>query len=210
MLCCLMATFYDRALAAAEARTLGGWRDELLCGLSGRIVELGSGTGANLSRYPEHADELVLTEPDPHMRRRLERRLQVHPDRSRISVQDAPAEDLPFADESVDVVVSTLVLCTVPDPAAALAEVRRILHPRGRLLFIEHVAAPPETATARWQARLEPLWSLLAGGCRLTQPTAALIRDAGFSLEHLQAERISPAPWFIQPAIRGVARVRDR
>ena len=208
MLCCLMATFYDRALAAVEARTLGTWRDELLGDLSGVVVELGSGTGINLSRYPGGAASLVLTEPDAHMRRKLTRRLSTHPAPERITLLDAPAESLPMEDASVDVVVSTLVLCTVPDPVAALAEVRRVLRPDGRLLFIEHVAAPPDSSAARWQARLEPVWGLFAGGCRLTRPTGRLLEEAGFTTDTLQAGVLSPAPWFIQPAIRGVARVR--
>ena len=209
MFCCLMATFYDRSLAAVEARTLGAWRDELLSGLTGRVVELGSGTGVNLSRYPGGAEEVVLTEPDPHMRRHLRRHLQAHPDRGRITLQDAPAERLPFPDSSVDTVVSTLVLCTVPDPHAVLTEVRRVLRNDGRLLFIEHVAAPPGTSAARWQKRLEPIWGVFAGGCRLTRPTAALLQEAGFSFDSLQTDTLSPAPWFIKPAIRGVARMQQ-
>ena len=110
-------------------------------------------------------------------------------------------------DDSVDTVVCTLVLCTVPDPHAALAEVRRVLRPGGRLLFIEHVAAAPGTREARWQERLDPIWGVFAGGCRLTRPTASLLEASGFAFEVLQADRLRPAPGFIQPAIRGVARV---
>lgn len=203
MLCCLTATLYDRTLAAVEAGSLGALRADLLGGLRGDIVEVGSGTGVNLQHYPADA-AVTLTEPGPHMRRRLARRLSEHTDR--FTLLDAPAERLPMPDASVDAVVCTLVLCTVPDPAAALAEIRRVLRPSGRLVFIEHVAAEPETSAARWQRRLDPLWGLFSAGCRLTRPTGELMEGAGFSFDTLDRVALSPAPWFIRPAICGVAR----
>ena len=114
-------------------------RSALLGDARGRVVEIGAGTGLNIAHYPDGIAELVLTEPDAAMRRRLARRLQRHGRVARIV--DAPAERLPLADASVDTVVSTLVLCTVDDPERALREIARVLRPDGQLLFIEHVRA---------------------------------------------------------------------
>src|SRR5206468_7787084 len=128
----------------------------------GRVVEIGAGTGLNISRYPEQVAELVLVEPEPGMRRKLARRLERHGRVARII--DEPAERLPLADASVDTVVSTLVLCTVDDPEGVLREIERVLRPEGQLLFIEHVRASSRFLAA-WQDKLEKPWRHFAGGC---------------------------------------------
>ena len=166
-------------------------------------MEIGAGTGANVPHYGDGPSELSLCEPDGGMRRQLVGRVG---DRARVRVLDARAEELPFADESVDAVVSTLVLCTVPDPVAALAEVRRVLRPGGSLLFLEHVAAEPGTLEARRQRWLEPVWRCVAGGCCLTRDTESTIRAAGLVTESVVRASMKPAPRFIRPTIRGVAR----
>ena len=135
----LFAALYDRGLKATEEGGLGRMRAELLAGAGGRTIELGAGTGVNLDLYPEAVTELVLVEPDPHMGKRLRERLERSAREATIAPN--PAEDLPFASDSFDTAVATLVLCTVPDPAAAVAELERVLKPGGRLLFIEHVRA---------------------------------------------------------------------
>ncbi len=156
-----------------------GRRRELLGSARGRVVEIGAGTGLNVAHYPDGIGELVLTEPDAAMRRRLARRLQRHGRVARIV--DAPAERLPLADSSVDTVVSTLVLCTVPDPELTLSEIARVLRPGGQLLFVEHVRANSRFLAACQDKLLEP-WRHFACGCCCNRPTAELMRACGFTV----------------------------
>jgi ubiquinone/menaquinone biosynthesis C-methylase UbiE len=155
-------------------------RKALLEQATGRVVEVGAGTGLNLPHYPREARELILVEPEPAMRRRLERR--VRRSERRALVVDASAEQLPFADGSVDTVVSTLVLCTVEHPDRALAEIARVLRPGGQLLFIEHVRAE-SPALAWWQDRLMGPWRRFACGCRCNRATVELMRACGFDVD---------------------------
>ena len=133
----LAAAIYDPFLALGERRGMRERRRRLLQEARGRVLEIGAGTGLNLAHYPDELDELLLSEPVGPMARRLESRLRRSGVRGR--VLHAGAEALPVATGSIDTVVSTLVLCTVPDPEAALAEIQRVLRPDGRLLFCEHV-----------------------------------------------------------------------
>jgi ubiquinone/menaquinone biosynthesis C-methylase UbiE len=155
----IFAALYDPIGASMERKWIGGRRRRLLAGARGAVLEIGGGTGANLSHYRD-VDRVIVVEPDPFMRKRLGQKLEDA--RVPVEVSAAGAEALPFPDGSFDTVVSTLVLCTVPDQASALDEVRRVLRPGGRLLFIEHVRAAG--AMARWQDRIEPLWRRLLGG----------------------------------------------
>jgi len=198
----LFAAMYDRSLKATEEAGLGEMRRELLAGAAGRVVELGAGTGVNLDLYPDSVEELVLVEPDPHMAKRLRARLAVSPRQA--TVLEAPAERLPYPDASFEVAVATLVLCTIPDPAAALAELRRLLVPGGRLLLIEHVRAD-DPAVARWQDRLENAWRLCWGGCHCNRDTAAALAAAGFETSGLERGRMPKAPPIVRPLIRGIA-----
>jgi ubiquinone/menaquinone biosynthesis C-methylase UbiE len=201
------AALYDRMLASTEEAGLREMRRELLSGARGRTIDIGAGTGANLDLYPEEADELVLAEPSPHMAKRLRRRVSTAARRT--EVVEAPAEQLPFADDSFDTAVFTLVLCTVPDPDAALAEAARVLRPDGRLLFLEHVRSE-SPRTARWQDRLMRPWRFLGAGCHCNRDTGAAIERAGLRIEGLEHGRMPKAPPIVRPLIRGAAVAREQ
>jgi ubiquinone/menaquinone biosynthesis C-methylase UbiE len=188
----VFAAVYDPSLWIGERAGMRRRRHDLLTQASGRTLEIGSGTGLNLVHYPDDLDDLVLAEPDPSMRKRLENAVR----RSKHSAQviDARAEQLPFGDASFDTVVSTLVLCTVDAPDVALREIRRVLRPGGQLLFIEHVRSDSPTL-ARWQDRLARPWQRLAEGCRCNRATLELIDACGFRLD------AHPAAWRAMPPI---------
>src|SRR5690348_16399254 len=135
----IMAVLYDPFLWLGEIAGMRRLRRGLVAGAGGLVVEIGAGTGLNAAHYTDAVSELMLTEPEPAMRRKIARRLRRLSRPARIL--NAPADRLPLADASVDTVVSTLVLCTVDDPEAALREIARVLRPDGQLLFIEHVRA---------------------------------------------------------------------
>ena len=201
----LMAWAYDPLIAATERRCLAAWRAELLRDLAGDVLEIGAGTGANLPHYPAGLARLLLAEPEPAMRRRLAAKLAGSGRGAAGTLLEQAAERLPLADDSVDHVVSTLVLCSVEDLHASLGEIRRVLRPGGSLHFMEHVVAPDDERLARWQRRLEPAWSWCAGNCHLTRDTAAAIRAAGFEFERLQRAEMHGAPAFVRPMVLGVA-----
>src|SRR3954469_7108686 len=164
----VFAAGYDTVMKGPEQSTFSAHREALLSGLSGSVLEIGGGTGANLDFYPPAVTELVITEPEEPMARRLERKLANHSLPAR--VEHVPAEALPFEDGSFDYVVSTLVLCTVNDPERALGEIRRVLKPDGRLVVLEH-GRSRNPRLARWQARLQPLQYRLGHGCHCNRPT---------------------------------------
>jgi ubiquinone/menaquinone biosynthesis C-methylase UbiE len=197
----LFAAVYDRFTAGAEAAGLSKRREELLADARGRVLEIGAGTGANLAFYPD-AVTLTLAEPERPMAKRLERRVasQARP----ASIVEAPAERLPFPDASFDTVVVTLVLCTVTDPARALAEIRRVLAPGGRLLFLEHVRSD-DARIARWQDRLNGVNRIIAHGCNCNRATLDAIRAAGFTIVELTQGEFPKAPPFVRPLALGAA-----
>lgn len=204
----LVAAIYDPFMRETERACLRAWRRELLSTLSGPVLEVGAGTGANLALYPDAVRALTVCEPDAGMRAKLSAAVEttraLNPSRE-VTVLDAPAERLPFEDGSFDAVVCTLVLCTVGDPRAALGEMYRVMRPGARLHYIEHVAAYDNPARLRWQRRVEPLWRVVADGCRVTRDTGATIREAGFDVEHERRESVRKAlPW-VRPSVRGVA-----
>jgi ubiquinone/menaquinone biosynthesis C-methylase UbiE len=177
----VFAAMYDRMMRRGEERSMGRRRGELVAKASGRTLEIGAGTGANLPYYTDAVEELILAEPFEPMRRRMERKLTES--RRSARMLDASAEAIPLEGESLDTVVSTLVLCTVDFPEAALAEVARVLRPGGQLLFIEHVRSH-SPRMARWQDRLEAPWRHFGAGCRCNRDTVASIESAGLSTEH--------------------------
>jgi ubiquinone/menaquinone biosynthesis C-methylase UbiE len=188
----MMAVLYDPFLWLGEIAGMRRRRRTLLAEVHGRVVEIGAGTGLNVAHYPDAVDELVLTEPELGMRRKLARRLDRHGRAARIS--DAPAERLPFADASVDTVVATFVLCTVEEPERALREVARVLRPEGQLLFIEHVRSRSRFLAACQDKLLRP-WRGFAGGCVCNRPTLELMRACGFTV------KADHAVWRGMPAI---------
>lgn len=202
----IFAGLYDLMLSGTERGGLRDMRAELLSEAGGRTLELGAGTGLNLAHYTDAVTELVLTEPDPHMARRLRRRLQDEPPApARVEVVEAPAERLPFEDGSFDSVVSTLVLCSVETPATATGEIVRVLKPDGRLLYLEHVRADDD-GLARWQDRLERPWGWLGAGCHPNRDTVAQLEAAGFEADSLVRDRMPKAPPIVRPMVRGRAR----
>lgn len=200
----LFAAAYDPFMRKSERACLGEWRRDLLAPLAGRVLEIGAGTGANVPRYPSSLERLVLTDPDEHMLKRLARSASAAP--SKPEIVQASADALPFDDASFDAVVSTLVLCSVPDLDRTLREIRRVLRPGGALVFLEHVAADDAPGRLRWQRRIQPVWRRLAGNCHLTRATGDAIAKAGFTFETLTKESMRKALPIVRPTIRGVAR----
>lgn len=193
---------YDRMLRSTEEEGLRDMRRETLSSASGRTIDLGAGTGANLGLYPDSVTELVLAEPDPHMLRKL--RPKAEEAGVDAEIVEAGAEDLPFEDSGFDTAVFTLVLCTVPDPAAALAEAARILKPGGRLLFVEHVRSE-DSGLARWQDRLERPWHFFGDGCHCNRDTVATIEAAPFTVEGVEKTELPKSPPIVRPLVRGSA-----
>lgn len=197
----VFARVFDRLTRVSE-RVVGPHRDALVEGLSGRVVEVGAGNGANLHRYPSTVTEVVAVEPEPYLRGKATAAAARAP--VRVDVVDGTAENLPLEDGACDAAVASLVLCTVPDPSVALAEIRRVLRPGGELRFYEHVLARDD-GLARRQRRLAPLWRRVAGGCRLDRDTVAEIERAGFAIERVDRFDL-PKSGPVAPHVLGVAR----
>jgi SAM-dependent methyltransferase len=166
-------------------------RKRLLAGLSGRVVEVGAGDGGNFAYYGPGVTHVVAVEPEPYLRAKAAERATTSP--VSVEVVDGVADRLPAPDGSLDAAVTSLVLCSVPDPRAALAEILRVLRPGGELRFYEHVAAPPGTRLARVQRLADAtLWPLFVGGCHTHRDTAGTITDAGFVIEDLDRFAFPP------------------
>jgi ubiquinone/menaquinone biosynthesis C-methylase UbiE len=197
----LEGVVYDPFLWLAERRGMQRRRSELVAAATGRTLEIGAGTGLNLRHYPAAVTELLLTEPSPPMARALRRR--VARTGRRASVLAAPAGALPVGDGSIDTVVSTLVLCTVPDPAAALREVARVLRPGGRFLFCEHVVSDSPRLAA-WQHRLSDPWAAFGMGCRCDRDLLAEI-TAVLHLDRVRHSTWRGMPPIVRPLVVGAA-----
>jgi ubiquinone/menaquinone biosynthesis C-methylase UbiE len=199
----IFAGMYDHLMARTEKDGLGAHREALIGQASGDVLEIGGGTGANLRFYRNGVRSLTITEPETPMARRLERRMRdAAPGALFLR---APAEDLPFGDASFDTAVSTLVLCTVDDQPRALRELRRVLRPGGKLLFIEHVRSD-DPRLARWQDRMMPLNVRVAHGCHCNRPTLDGLKGAGFEVTRLEHDTLKHAPPFVRPLVVGVAQ----
>jgi ubiquinone/menaquinone biosynthesis C-methylase UbiE len=197
----LFAMTYDRQIANAEEAGLRAMRQRLLYGAAGQVLEIGAGTGANLPCYGREVEHLTVTEPHVPMVRRLEGRVR---DRgSAAKVLRAPAEDLPFDNDTFDVAVSTLVLCGVDDQPRALRELRRVLRPGGKFLFLEHVRSD-DPARARLQDRMNWLNRIMVM-CDCNRPTLSTINQAGFAVTSVERTTLPKAPKFVSPAILGAA-----
>jgi len=190
--------FYDRYILpplvdmACGAAPIARQRGKVVPEASGVVLELGFGSGRNLPHYDRSkVTRLYALEPSPGMLVRA-RRMAAGADLP-VEVLPETAETLSLGPASVDTVVVTYSLCTIPDPAAALEGARRALKPGGRLLFCEHGRAPDE-AVRRTQARIEPIWKRISGGCHLTRDIPALIQDAGFNIERLETMYLPRSP----------------
>ena len=179
----VFAWFFDKVGPWADLRGTAEHRRQLLAVAAGRVVEIGAGTGLNLRHYPIPVSEVLAFEPDPHMFRRLAAATGTASVPVRLG--RASADALPVDDASMDTVVVSLVLCSVPDVSSALAEARRILKPGGRLLFFEHVRAD-DPRLARWQDRLEGAWGVFAGRCHPNRDALGAIGAAGFEIQEVR------------------------
>jgi ubiquinone/menaquinone biosynthesis C-methylase UbiE len=199
----VFAALYDRMMAGTEDAGMRDRRAEVVGQARGRVLEIGAGTGLNLDHYGDGVTELVLAEPEAPMARRLREKLVGHHGPP-ATVVEAPAEKLPYPDDHFDTVVTTLVLCTVNDPEAALAEIDRVLCPGGRLLFLEHVRSD-DPKLARWQDRIAPAWRHVGHGCHANRDTPTLLDRSRLEVERLEHGRLPKAPPFVRPLIAGSA-----
>ena len=185
----------------SEDAGLRDMRHGLLTAAGGSVLEIGGGTGVNLAHYDGKIESLVITEPDPAMLRRLQSK--AHDQAPLAKILRAPAEDIPFEDDTFDTVVSTLVLCGVDDQARSLREARRVLRPGGQLLFLEHVRSD-DPALARFQDRMNWLNQFVVC-CDCNRPTLTSIEAAGFTISRLEQTTLPKAPKFVRPLIVGAA-----
>jgi len=201
------AAIYDPVLAGAERAGLRAAREGLLASASGRTLEIGAGTGANLAHVPAAVTSLMLVEPIAPMRRRLERKVTEY--RAALphdtTVVAGRAAELPIAAASVDTIISTLVLCSVEDLDAAVAELRRVIAHDGQLLLMEHVVGSGRTRNV--QRFIDPAWRVVARGCRLVRDTRSALERGGFNTSAVVPWRL-PGGGVTGPAILGVARPR--
>jgi len=191
---------YDFFLSQEEKAGLSDMRGELLAEASGRALEVGAGTGLNLAHWPDSVTELVLTEPFGPMADQL--RAKVAESGRAAEVVEAPGEALPFPDDSFDTVALTLVLCTVPDPAATLREIARVLKPGGRFLFLEHVRAE-EPGLAKWQDRLHGPWYVFGHGCHCNRDTLATLKSSPLEVERAERGAFQKTPPLVRPLLHG-------
>lgn len=193
--------FLDKAMGLPA---MGAARQELLAGVAGRVLEIGFGTGRNLPFYnPGQIERLLTVDVNPGVHRLAEQRLANSP--IVVEHQVLSGEALPMPDQSFDAVVSTFTLCSIPDVASALREVRRVLKPGGRFFFLEH-GRSPDPALARWQQRLTPVQKVIGDGCHLDRDMTALVRAAGFRIERLREFEMDGVPRVGAHMFLGIAR----
>lgn len=178
-------------------------RRELLSESHGRVLDLGTGRGSNLNLFPQAVEQLVLAEPDAHMHRFLEAKLREE-GKDQVQLIKAPAERLPFEDQSFDFITSTMVICTMEDPKAGLEEVARLLKPGGKLLFLEHVRSE-DPGFARVQDRLERPWRFIANGCHCNRDALGAIEASPLEVGHFKRGCMPLVPPFMKPLVMGSA-----
>jgi ubiquinone/menaquinone biosynthesis C-methylase UbiE len=201
----IFARMYARVRPAMDQQGATEHRRRLLAGTAGQVVEVGAGDGGNFAHYPPEVVRVLAVEPEPYLQAQARRQAATAP--VPVEVVEGTADRLPAADASADVVVVSLVLCSVPDQHTALAEARRVLRPSGELRFYEHVAADGGRLETVQRVADATLWPLFVGGCHVHRDTAAAITAAGFVIEELDRfdfppDQASPA----RPHILGRAR----
>ncbi|HEY3725970.1 MAG TPA: class I SAM-dependent methyltransferase [Solirubrobacteraceae bacterium] len=202
----LFAAFYPRLISRAENAGQRDTRRRLLANATGATVEIGAGSGINLEHYTDRVTELILTEPSPHMLDHLRSAIGENPPAvGSYELVSASAQRLPFDDRRFDTAVCTYVLCSVPDPAAALSELARVLRPGGKLLFLEHVRAGEDTVLGRFQDLVEVPHRYIAAGCYPNRRTAELLADSPLQVQRLERGRQPAALPTVRPTITGVA-----
>lgn len=201
----LFARFFDRLVAYAGSHGQNEHRAELLAGLEGSVIEVGAGNGANFPFYPDGVARVLAVEPEAFLRERAAQAADLVS--AEVEVVDGNAEALPAADGEFDAGIFSLVLCSVPSQAKALAEMRRVIRPGGELRFYEHVLAD-EPKIQRVQKTIEPVWKRGAGGCHLTRDTAAAIEAAGFELTDWRKLEFKPNALAAPVALHILGRAR--
>jgi SAM-dependent methyltransferase len=200
----IFARLFDRLVRKADPQQ-ADHRRELLAGLAGRVIEVGAGNGINFPNYPPAVTEVVAVEPEAYLREKAAQAAAAAT--VPVKVVDGLADALPAEDDAFDAAVTSLVLCSVPDQARALAEIRRVLRPGGELRFYEHVLAQ-DPKVARLQNRIEPVWRFCGGGCHPNRDTPAAIEGAGFRIEHCRRFPFKPGPLMtvVEPHVIGIGR----
>lgn len=191
---------------AMNTKAVSEERRRCLEGVQGTVLEIGFGTGLNLPHYPATVEKVVGVDPSRTSARLARKRIAAAP--FPVESVGLSAETIPVADRSFDTIVSTFTLCTIPDVASALAEMRRALRPGGHLHFVEHGRAA-DPGVQRWQARLNPIQGKICGGCHLDRHISGLIQHAGFKIERLEHAYLQGAPRFAGFLYRGVATRDD-
>jgi ubiquinone/menaquinone biosynthesis C-methylase UbiE len=184
---CIVPTLIDLSMRNKHLRP---YRERVAGAAEGRVLEIGIGSGLNLPFYARRVEQIFGLDPSPRLLARVRRKAQTV--EVALQLLTGSAERIPLADRSIDTIITTWTACSIPDIASALAEMRRVLKPRGRLLFVEHGRAP-EPSVARWQDRLTPLWRRVSGGCHLNRKIDDLIGEAGFGIDRLETGYI-PGP----------------
>lgn len=197
------STWYGYAMRRIDESGLRETRRGVLAEAHGRVLDLGTGTGSNLPLFPESVDDLVLAEPNANMLRALQGKLSTHTGAA-VELVRAPAESLPFDDAGFDCVTCTMVICTMPDPGAGLAEVARVLKPGGKFLFLEHVRSE-DPGFARTQDRLERPWRFVADGCHCNRDSLATIEASPLTVQRVERGQMPLAPLFMKPLVFGSA-----
>jgi len=203
-------SFYQRYVIprlthlAMRQKQLLPFRQRVVGAAEGRVLEIGIGSGLNFPFYGGAVTSVIGLEPSSELLRMARARAEAAA--APTTLLNASAETIPLDSGSIDTVITTWTLCTIPDPARALVEMRRVLKPGGALLFVEHGRAP-EPGVARWQDRIDPLWSRLAGGCHLNRKMDDLIGGSGFRIETLENARL-PGPRTHTYLYQGHARPR--
>jgi len=178
-------------------------REKIVPLAHGKVLEIGMGSGLNLPYYdPDKVDMVWGLEPSEGMREKARSRVEAAP----FDVQwlGLPGEEIPLEDHSVDCIVLTFTLCTIPDWLSALKQMRRVLKPGGKLLFSEHGLAP-DAKVEKWQNRINPSWKVIAGGCNLNRPIPKLIQEGGFNIDSMESMYLPSTPKFVGFSYWGIA-----